>query len=209
MKTVTILIPCYNEEAALPRLFDALTQLMQQQTDYLWEVLLVDDGSTDRSPDIIRQQHQLDPRFGFITLSRNFGKEAAMLAGFDHARGHCVIIMDADLQHPPQAIPLMLSEWENGYDDVYAKRITRGREPWLRRKLTSAYYALLQRMSEIDILPNVGDFRLLDRKCIDALRQLRESQRYTKGMFCWIGFKKKEIQFEQQSREQGRSSFSY
>lgn len=209
MKTVTILIPCYNEEASLPRLYDALTALMQQHSQYLWEVMLINDGSRDRTLEVLKELRGRDSRFGYVSLSRNFGKEAAMLAGFDRANGDCVVIMDADLQHPPTAIPYMLKEWEAGYEDIYAKRTDRGQEPWLRRKLTMLYYHLLQKMSDIDILPNVGDFRLLDRKCIEALRQLRETQRYTKGMYCWIGFRKKEILFEQGDRLEGKSSFNF
>ena len=209
MKTVTILIPCYNEEASLPRLYDALTDLMKQQPNYHWEIMLINDGSKDHTLQIIKDIQQRDARFGYVSLSRNFGKEAAMLAGFDHAKGDCVVIMDADLQHPPKAIPLMLKEWEAGYEDVYAKRTDRGKEPWLRRVLTMIYYRMLQKVSNIDILQNVGDFRLLDRKCIEALRQLRETQRYTKGMYCWIGFRKKEILFEQGDRLEGVSSFNF
>ena len=209
MKTITILIPCYNEEASLPRLFEALEELMSHEKQYFWEVLFINDGSKDRTLDIIKQLHQRDSRFGYISLSRNFGKERAMLAGFDHAQGDCMVIMDADLQHPPTAIPAMLKEWENGYEDVYAKRTTRGKESWLRKTMTMFYYRMLQKMSDIEILPNVGDFRLLDRKCIEALRQLRETQRYTKGMYCWIGFKKKEILFEQGDRQEGQSSFNF
>ena len=209
MKTVTILIPCYNEEASLPRLYDALTALMQQHSQYLWEVMLINDGSRDRTLEVLKELRGRDSRFGYVSLSRNFGKEAAMLAGFDRANGDCVVIMDADLQHPPTAIPYMLKEWEAGYEDIYAKRTDRGQEPWLRRKLTMLYYHLLQKMSDIDILPNVGDFRLLDKKCIEALRQLRETQRYTKGMYCWIGFRKKEILFEQGDRLEGKSSFNF
>ena len=196
MKTVTIVIPCYNEEASLPHLHQALLQLMENQPQYQWQVLFVNDDSKDHTLDVIKQLHRQDSRFGYVALSRNFGKKAALLAGFDHSRGDCVVIMDADLQHPPAVIPQMLNEWEAGFEDVYARRTDRGKEPWLRRKLTLLYYGLLQKVSDIDILQNVGDFRLLDRKCIDALRQLRETQRYTKGMYCWIGFRKKEMLFE-------------
>ena len=200
MKKVTILIPCYNEEASLPRLEKALTDMMQQNSAYRWEILLVNDGSKDHTLDMLKDMNQRDGRFGYVSLSRNFGKEAAMLAGFDHAKGDCVVIMDADLQHPPSVVPTMLKEWEAGYEDVYARRTDRGEEPWLRRQLTMVYYAMLQKMSNIDVLQNVGDFRLLDRKCIEALKELRETQRYTKGMYCWIGFKKREILFEQGRR---------
>ena len=186
MRTVTILIPCYNEQTSLGDLHLALTQLMSQQTGYQWQVLFINDGSKDDTLSIIKSIHKQDCRFGYVSLSRNFGKEAAMLAGFDYALGDCVVIMDADLQHPPTVIPQMLEQWEAGYDDVYARRTDRGREPLLRRIFTLAYYRLLQLVSRIDVLQNVGDFRLLDRKCIEALRQLRETQRYTKGMYCWI-----------------------
>lgn len=209
MKTVTLLIPCYNEEASLPLLFRALKELFDEEKQYHWEVLLINDGSRDLTLNLLKEQNMKDQRFGYISLSRNFGKEAAMLAGFDYAHGDCVVIMDADLQHPPTVIPSMLHEWEAGYEDVYAMRTTRGKEPWLRKVLTMFYYKLLQKVSDIEILPNVGDFRLLDRKCIEALRQLRESQRYTKGMYCWIGFRKKEIRFEQGDRIEGMSSFNF
>ena len=208
MKTVSIIIPCYNEEASLPDMQAALTTIINQHTQYHWQVLLINDGSKDNTLDVIKNINRQDPRFGYVSLSRNFGKEAAMLAGFDYAQGDCVVIMDADLQHPPMVIPQMLEVWEQGYDDVYAKRASRGKEPWLRKVLTLAYYKMLQQVSKIDILQNVGDFRLLDRKCIDALRQLRESQRYTKGMYCWIGFRKKEIMFNQGDRSNGVSSFN-
>ena len=209
MKKVTILIPCYNEEASLPKMAEALTSLMQQQNQYQWEVLLINDGSKDHTLDYIKAINSRDSRFGYVSLSRNFGKEAAMLAGFDRANGDCVVIMDADLQHPPTTIPEMLKEWEAGYEDVYARRTDRGKEPWLRRKLTLLYYWILQKISRVDVLQNVGDFRLLDRKCIEALRELRETQRYTKGMYCWIGFKKKEIDFVQGDRLSGKSSFNF
>ena len=209
MKKVTILVPCYNEEASLPALYAALCQLMDQQPVYQWEVLMVNDGSRDRTIDIIRQLRRRDERVCYVDLSRNFGKENAMLAGFDYATGDCMVIMDADLQHPPRVIPEMLRYWEEGFEDVYAKRITRGKESWLRKRLTLLYYHLLQRTTRVEILENVGDFRLLDRRCIDALRQLRETQRYTKGMYCWIGFRKHEVLFEQGDRVAGASSFNF
>jgi glycosyltransferase involved in cell wall biosynthesis len=127
MKKVTILIPCYNEEASLPALYEALRQLMEEQTTYQWEILMVNDGSRDRTIDIIRQLRNRDERICYVDLSRNFGKENAMLAGFDYATGDCMVIMDADLQHPPHAILEMLKYWEEGFEDVYARRITRGK----------------------------------------------------------------------------------
>lgn len=128
-----------------------------------------------------------------------------MLAGFDHARGQCAVVMDADLQHPPHVIVEMLQQWEQGYEDVYARRRTRGKEGWLRRRLTMLFYHILARSSRYEVLQNVGDFRLLDRKCINALRELRETERYTKGLYSWIGFRKKEILFDQEERRYGKS----
>jgi glycosyltransferase involved in cell wall biosynthesis len=209
MKKVTILIPCFNEEASLPALYEALKELMDTHGSYAWEVLMVNDGSRDNTIDVIRQLRQRDERICYVDLSRNFGKENAMLAGFDYATGDCMVIMDADLQHPPHVIPEMLKLWEEGYEDVYAKRITRGKESWLRKRMTLLYYHLLQKTTRVEILENVGDFRLLDRKCIDALKQLRETQRYTKGMYCWVGFKKHEVLFEQGDRVAGESSFNF
>ncbi len=206
-KTVTILVPCYREEDSLPLLYDALIPIMADDR-YDWELLLVNDGSTDDTIGQFQRLREKDDRVSYIDLSRNFGKERAMLAGFDYAQGDCVIILDADLQDPPSLVPEMLKYWEEGFDDVYAKRRTRGKESWLRKRLSLAYYSLLQKTTRVEILQNVGDFRLLDRKCIDALKQIRESERYTKGMFCWIGFKKKEILFDRGDRLAGKSSFN-
>lgn len=209
MKTISILIPCYNEERNIPTLREALTALFAEQHAYKWEAVFVDDGSHDSTLRLLQQAHTADSRFGYISLSRNFGKERALLAGIDNVRGDCMIIMDADLQHPIESIPEMISYWEQGFDDIYGRRKERGKERWLRRKLSITYYRLLQRLAKIDILPNVGDFRLLDRKCINALRQLRENERYTKGLYCWIGFRKKEILITQKDRGQGTSSYNY
>ena len=209
MKKVTILIPCYNEEGSLDALYEALKELMDTQTAYSWEVLMVNDGSKDRTIDIIKQLREKDKRICYVNLSRNFGKENAMLAGFDYATGDCMVIMDADLQHPPMTISDMLAKWEEGYEDVYAKRITRGKESWFRKQFSLFYYRMLKHLTRVEILENVGDFRLLDRKCIDALKNLRETQRYTKGMYCWIGFRKTEVWFEQGDRLAGESSFNF
>lgn len=209
MKRITIIVPCYNEQDSLPALSDALKSLMGQLPQYEWEVLFVNDGSKDNTISIIKEIRKEDKRFCFIDLSRNFGKENAMLAGFDYATGDAVVIMDADLQHPPSIIPEMLEKWEEGYDDVYGRRLTRGKESWLRKKLSMTYYRILQKTTRVEILQNVGDFRLLDRKCIEELKKLRETERYTKGMYCWIGFKKCAVDFETQDRIAGESSMSF
>lgn len=204
-----MLIPCYNEEASLPLLYAELVKVMDSCKSYGWEVLFVNDGSRDNTLSIIKDLRQKDSRLSYVDLSRNFGKENAMLAGFDYVTGDCMVIMDADLQHPPHVILKMVEKWEQGYDDVYAKRVTRGKESWLRKKASLLFYSLLQKTTKIEILQNVGDFRLLDRCCIEALKSLRESERYTKGMFCWIGFKKTSVDFEQKERIAGKSSWNF
>ena len=209
MKKVSILIPFYNEQEVLPMLFDRLSLLIKDNASYDWEVVLVNDGSSDNSLCVVKQMHIKDSRFRYIDLSRNFGKEVAMMSGLDYVTGDCVVIMDADLQHPPEVIPDMLKLWEEGYDDIYGKRKSRGKEPWLRKNLSLLYYKLLQKTTRVEVLQNVGDFRLLDRICIDALCSMRESQRYTKGMFQWIGFKKKEILFDQEDRVAGSTKWNY
>ena len=209
MKKISILIPCYNEEQSLPRLYPELVKLMDANAAYEWELMFVNDGSRDGTLQVLQQLREKDLRVNYVDLSRNFGKESAMLAGFDHVTGDCMVIIDADLQHPPTLIPDMISLWEQGYDDVYAKRKSRGKESWLRKRLSLQFYKILQSSSRFDVLQNVGDFRLLDRCCINALRKMRESERYTKGMYCWIGFKKKDIEFEQGDRVAGESSWNY
>lgn len=211
MKKVSILIPAYNEEASLPLLYPELCKVMNDsdlKDKYSWEVLFINDGSRDNTLSILRDLRRKDERVNYVDLSRNFGKESAMLAGFDYVTGDCMVIMDADLQHPPHIIKEMLSKWEEGYDDVYAKRLSRGKESWLRKKLSLTFYKLLNKTTKVEMLSNVGDFRLLDRRCIEALRQLRESERYTKGLFCWIGYRKTFVEFEQGDRLAGESSWN-
>ena len=209
MKRISILIPCYNEEKTIPLMHSELSKLITAQPNYDWELMFVNDGSKDQTIDILKKYREKDNRVNYIDLSRNYGKETAMLAGFDYVTGDCMVIIDADLQHPPTLIPEMIKWWEQGFDDVYAKRKSRGKESWLRKHLSLQFYRILQSSSRFDVLQNVGDFRLLDRKCINALKKMRESERYTKGMYCWIGFKKKEIEFQQGDRIAGESSWNY
>ncbi len=209
MKKISVILPCFNEQDNIRRMYDSLCELMATEPAYEWQILIVDDGSTDRTAAIAKELIGGDQRVGMVSLSRNFGKENALLAGLDHVEGDCAVIMDADLQHPPLVISKMLRCWEEGYEDIYAERNDRGRESLMRKWLTRTYYLLLQKLSKTDVLPNVGDFRLLDRKCIDALTRLRETQRYTKGLYCWIGFRKKSVTFDQGSRTCGKSSFNY
>lgn len=209
MKKISILVPCYNEEKSLPLFYQEIKKLIDNERGYEWEVLFVNDGSKDQTLSIIKALRVADSHVSYVNLSRNFGKERAMLAGFDYATGDCVIIMDADLQDPPELIPQMLHYWEEGFKDVYAKRNNRGKESWLRKKFSLLFYRILAQTTRFDILQNVGDFRLLDWQCIESLKKIRETERYTKGLFCWIGFEKKEIVFDRADRVAGTSNWSF
>ena len=209
MKRVSILVPCYNESESLPLLIKELDQVVSEHLQYLWEFLFVNDGSTDDTLRVLRDARSTNSKVNYIDLSRNYGKEVAMMAGFDHVKGDCTIIMDADLQHPPQIIPQMIARWEEGYDDVYARRLSRGKESWLRKTLSILYYRILAKSTRMEVLPNVGDFRLLDRRCVNALCQMRENNRYTKGMYCYIGFRKTFVEFETQDRVAGKTSMGF
>ena len=176
---------------------------------FSYEEIFVNDGSTDGSWNVIEELSRKHEQVKGIKFRRNYGKSPALYCGFEKAQGDVVITMDADLQDPPELVDQMLEYWEEGYDDIYAKRRTRGEESWLRRQFSLAFYGILQRMSRIDILPNVGDFRLLDRRCVLTLRRLRECERYTKGLFCWIGYQKKSIEFDRGDRLMGHSSWNF
>lgn len=207
-KLITILLPAYNEEASVPVIKRYMDQVLRDNPAYEWEFLLVNDGSTDNTLNEMMKLHQQDNHYNYIDLSRNYGKEVAMMAGFDYAKGDAMIIMDADMQHPVEVIPEMLKWWVEGYDDVYAQRKS-SRESWLKRKTSQWYYRVLQSMTKVPIQKDTGDFRLLDRSCIEALKKLRETERNTKGMYSWIGFRKKGIWYEQKERMAGTTKWSF
>ncbi|MBC1576108.1 glycosyltransferase family 2 protein [Listeria booriae] len=209
MKQICILIPTYNEQEALPYLYERLNRITNQLTNYAFTFLFVNDGSTDDTLATIKKLQQQDYRVRFVNLSRNYGKEIAMIAGFDHTCADATILLDADLQDPPEIIVQMLEYWECGYEDVYAKRISRKGETWFKKWSSKKYYEVLQKMATIDIPKDTGDFRLLDRKCVEALKEIRETQRYTKGLFSFVGFKKKEILFERDARVAGFTKWNY
>ncbi len=209
MKTITLLIPAYNEEEVLYKLYDRLLTVMEKVKNYGFEVLFVNDGSNDNTLSIIKEMRNKDNRVSYIDLSRNFGKETAMIAGFDYANGDAVVIIDADLQDPPELIPEMIKYWEQGYDDVYAKRRSREGETKLKKLTASLFYKILQKTTRIPVQKNTGDFRLLDRRAIKALRKFREYERYTKGMYSWIGYNKKEILFDRDPRAAGKTKWNY
>jgi glycosyltransferase involved in cell wall biosynthesis len=207
MKKVTILLPAYNEEASFQLIRQNMNQVLTDNPNYEWEFLLVNDGSTDNTLQQMIRLHEEDHHYSYIDLSRNYGKEIAMMAGFDYADGDALIIMDADMQHPINVIPDMLKYWEEGYDDVYAQR-QGSKESWIKRKTSHWYYKILQSTTKVPIQKDTGDFRLLDKSCIEALRQMRESERNTKGMYSWIGFRKKGIFYQQQERQEGESKWN-
>lgn len=208
-KLISILIPAYNEHESLPPLYDRLVKLMDSQTKYDFEVLFVNDGSKDNTLDLIKFLRKKDPRVNYVNLSRNYGKEVAMAAGFDYVRGDALVLMDADLQDPPELIPEMIKYWEEGYDDVYARRKSRKGESPLKKLTSWGFYRVLQSMTNIEIQKDTGDFRLLDRRCVEAIKQLRESQRYTKGLYSWIGYNKKEILYDRDPRIAGKTKWNY
>lgn len=209
MKYITILVPCYNEEESIPIFYKRVSQIISSFVDINFDFLFVNDGSRDSTLAILEELSSHDARVHYIDLSRNYGKEIAMIAGIDAIASDAMIIMDADLQDPPELIPELVNWWLQGYQDVYAKRRSRDGETWFKKWSSHQYYKLLQRVTRIPIQQDVGDFRLLDRVCIDALKQFRESQRYTKGFFSWIGFKKKEVLFDREPRVAGETKWNY
>lgn len=209
-KEVTILVPCFNEEEVLPSTLERLDSLVHSHhPGIFYRLLFVDDGSKDATRDIIRKSVESRDYLNYIFLSRNFGKEKAMYAGIQNTNSDAIVIIDADLQDPPELIPDMVNLWLQGYDDVYARRRSRKGESFIKKMTSKMYYRLLQRVTSIQIQKDTGDFRLLDRKCIDALSQLSESERNSKALFSWIGFKKIEFLYDRAERLAGKTKWNY
>ena len=209
MKKISVIIPAYNEEESIIPLYKRIFSVMNNMTEYQFEILFINDGSKDKTIEIIKLLRKEDNRVCYVDFSRNFGKEIAMIAGLDYATGDCIIFMDADLQDPPELIPELVKYWEEGYDDVYAKRKSRKGETWLKKFTSKMYYKVLQHLTQVEIQRDTGDFRLLDRRCINALKKIRESQRNTKSMFSWIGYKKKEVLYDREPRVAGKTKWNY
>lgn len=209
MKKVTIIVPSYNEEEALPYLYERLNTMMNNLNQYEFEVLFVNDGSKDKTLELIKEMRNKDNRISYVNLSRNFGKETAMIAGLDYATGDAVIFIDADLQDPPELIPELIKYWEEGYDDVYARRSSRKGETFLKKFTSKMYYKVLQSLTRVEIQKDTGDFRLLDRRCVNALKKMRETQRCSKSMFSWIGYNKKEVMYDRDPRIAGKTKWNY
>ena len=205
---LSIVVPVCNEEAVLPEFHGRLCAVLDR-LPLRCEVLYVDDGSVDRTPAIIEQLCRTDARVASVELSRNFGKEIAMTCGLDHAQGDAVVIIDADLQDPPELIEQLVQEWQAGFDVVYARRTERRGETWLKRATAAMFYRVIQRVGQVDIPRNTGDFRLMSRRAVAALLQLREKHRFMKGLFAWVGFPQKAVDYCRDPRFAGKSKFNY
>lgn len=206
---LSIIVPAFNEQEVIREFYRRLSLAVALAEVDEVEILFVNDGSTDETLQILLELARSDRRIQILDLSRNFGKEAAMTAGLDHAQGAAVVIIDADLQDPPELIPEMVREWQKGFDVVYLRRLTREGESWLKKSTARAFYALMGRIGRFKVPENVGDFRLLSRRAIDALKQMPERTRFMKGLFAWIGFPAKEIVYHRDPRQAGVTKWNY
>jgi glycosyltransferase involved in cell wall biosynthesis len=204
--SLSCVLPCLNEEANLNVLIPGLIAVLKTLAP-VYEIIVVDDGSTDATPDTMERWATLYPQIVYLQLSRNFGKEAALTAGLDAARGKVVVCMDADLQHPPALIPRMVERWQEGVEMVYAVRASRDDESLLKRWGTSLFYKLMRTSSGLEVPENAGDFRLMDRAVVDALLMLPERNRFMKGLFAWVGFRSEPLLYTPPDRLYGKSSF--
>ena len=205
---LSIVIPVYNEAESLPELVRRVTETVRR-IEPSFEILFINDGSRDETIEALRRLCVHDARLRAISFSRNFGKEIAIAAGLDHAFGDAVVIMDADLQHPPEVIPAFLEKWHEGFLNVYGQRTDRTGETRLKRNFAKAFYRIFSQFGETDLPEGAGDFRLLDRKAVDALRALPERARFSKGLYAWVGFRSIGVPFEVAEREHGQSKFRY
>jgi glycosyltransferase involved in cell wall biosynthesis len=205
---LSIVAPAYNEEEVLPEFHRRLSQVLHG-LDIACEIIYINDGSKDATATLLHVIQQDDPRVAIVDLSRNFGKEIAMTAGLDHAGGDAVVVIDTDLQDPPELIPELVKHWREGYDDVYARRVSREGESGMKRATAHLFYRLLRALSNVDIPPDTGDFRLLSRRAVNALKQLREQHRFMKGLFTWVGFERKAVLYKRDPRGAGKSKWNY
>lgn len=204
----SIVVPVYNEQAGLPVLLGRLDSLLQE-LDAPAEVVFVDDGSTDCSSIVLRAKAKDDSRYRYLGLSRNFGHQTAITAGMDSAAGDAVIVMDADMQDPPEVVHRMIERWKEGYEVVYGKRLSREGEGPFKRWTAALFYRLLARLSSVDIPRDTGDFRLVDRKVVEAFREMPERDRFVRGMFAWLGFKQTEVAFHRMPRVAGETKYPF
>ncbi len=204
----SIVLPVYNEEGNLEELYYRITKVMKK-IDKPYEIIFVNDGSTDSSLEKMTSLHNQDKRVKILNLSRNFGHQIAITAGMDYAKGEVIIIMDADLQDPPEVIPRLLQEWEKGFDVVYAKRKGREGESFFKKFTAWLYYRLFRILANLDIPVDTGDFRLLSRRVVEVLKQIREHHRFLRGLVTWIGFKQCGVEFVREKRFSGKTKYSF
>jgi glycosyltransferase involved in cell wall biosynthesis len=205
---ISVVIPVYNEEFGIAPLCERLTPVLDRITP-VWELVFIDDGSTDDTLAAVRARSAGEPRIGAVSFSRNFGKEIAIAAGLDHARGRAVVIMDADLQHPPELIETFVARWREGYVMVYGQRTSRADEGPVKRGFARLFYRLFRRFGETPLPEGAGDFRLIDRKGVEVLRELHERARFSKGLYAWIGFKSVGVPFVVEERRTGVTKWSF
>ena len=204
----SIVAPCFNEEKVLPELYRRICQVMEQ-TNESWELVLVNDGSRDRTSEVMRELHGQDARIKVIDFARNFSHQLAVTAGLDYARGEAIIIIDADLQDPPELILQMIEKWRAGYEVVYAVRTKRIGESWFKEFTAKLFYRIIYRITDVKIPLDTGDFRLMDRKVVNALGKLRERHRFIRGMTSWVGFKQIGVEYERQERFAGETHYPF
>jgi glycosyltransferase involved in cell wall biosynthesis len=205
---LSVVAPVHNEEGGLVEFHRRLAAVLDR-LQMSSEIIYVNDGSRDGSLQILEQLRAGDSRVAIVNLSRNFGKEIALTAGLDHVRGEVAVVIDTDLQDPPEVIASLISTWREGYDVVYAQRRERSGETWLKRNTASLFYRVIHRIGEVPIPKNTGDFRLLNRRCLDALAACRERRRFMKGLFAWVGFRQARIVYDRDPRFAGESSWNY
>ena len=205
---LSIVVPAFNEQDNIEPFRREIQTVLDRITSR-WEIVFVNDGSTDATLSILLALHDSDPRIKVINLSRNFGKEAALTAGLDHAQGDAVVPIDVDLQDPPELIEKMVELWQQGNDVVYATRELRHGESWLKKFTATYFYQLISKISPLDIPRDTGDFRLIDRKVLESIQQLRETHRFMKGLFSWVGYKQVSIVYDRNPRHKGKTKYNY
>ncbi len=206
--TITIVAPVYNEAETLPVLYPRIKNVLDQSGE-TWELVLVDDGSTDNSAEMIREYSRKDARVRPVIFARNFGHQLAVTAGLDYSRGQAVIIIDADLQDPPEVILEMLDKWKQGNEVVYGVRTDREGETWFKLLTAKIFYRLIYRITDVDIPLDTGDFRLMDRKVVDVIKQMRERHRFLRGMSAWVGFRQAGVEYRRARRFAGETKYPF
>ena len=207
MKKISVVIPMYYEEEVAQECYSKMTQVLLNIKDYDYEIICVNDGSKDKTLPILEKIAEEDKKVKVISFARNFGHQCAVTAGLKYVTGDAIVIIDADLQDPPELIPEMLKLWEEGYDDVYAKRRSRKGETWLKKFTSKMYYKVLQKTTRIEIQKDTGDFRLVDRKVVDVINSLPEHNKFLRGLFSWVGFEQKAFEYERKERFAGKTKY--